>query len=73
MNWNRLANEVELVYGGYVNREEEFFICPECDEPIYKSDWLDSDFVIDPDYHTKLRLYCPCCENKLVDEGKEWD
>ena len=36
MNWDRLANEVELVYGGYVDRDEEFFICPECDEPIYK-------------------------------------
>ena len=38
MNWNRLANEVELVYGGYVDREEGFFSCPECGEPIYDCD-----------------------------------
>ena len=73
MNWERLAKEVELVYGGYVDREEEFFICPECDEPIYKCDWTDSDFAMGHTYRGRLRLYCPCCENKLVDEGKEWD
>lgn len=73
MNWERLAKEVELVYGGYVDREEEFFVCPECDEPIYKCDWTDSDFAMGRTYRGRLRLYCPCCENKLVDEGKEWD
>lgn len=73
MNWNRLANEVEFVYGGYVDHEEEFFVCPECDEPIYKCDWTDSDFAMGRTYRGRLRLYCPCCENKLVDERKEWD
>ncbi len=68
MNWNRLANEVENVYGGYVDYDEEFFICPECDEPIYKCDWTESDFVMGRPVRDKLRLYCPCCENKLIGE-----
>jgi hypothetical protein len=73
MNWDRLANEVELVYGGYVDHDEEFFICPECDEPIYKCDWNDSDFALGRPYRGRLRLYCPVCEAKLIDEGEEFN
>ncbi len=42
-------------------------------ESIYKCDWTDSDFAMGCTYRGRLRLYCPCCENKLVDEGKEWN
>ena len=50
--WDYAANYVEVVYGGYVNWDEEFFNCPECGEPIYKSDW---------DEHEPWQL-CPVCE-----------
>ena len=73
MNWERLANKVALVYGGFVDREEGFFICPECGEPIYECDWNDSDFALGRSYRGRLRLYCPVCEEMLVDEGKEFN
>lgn len=49
--WMKAARYCEKTYGTYVNFEEEYFICPECDEPVYKCDWEDSDFHI-----------CPVCE-----------
>lgn len=73
MNWGRLANEVDIVYGGFVDWIEGFFECPECGEPIYKCDWTDSDFALGRPYRGRLRLYCPVCEAKLVDEGEEWE
>ena len=57
-SWYYVAKYVvELVYGGYVNWEEEFFICPECGEPIYKCDYP----------HFVLGMVCPVCE--FMDEN----
>lgn len=39
MSWVDSAREIETVYGGYVDWEERFFICPECAEPVYEYDW----------------------------------
>lgn len=39
--WEEVAHIVEDVYGGYVDWDEEFYICPECEEPIYADDWSD--------------------------------
>ena len=41
MRWKKAAKHCERVFGTYVNREEEYFICPECNEPIYECDWDD--------------------------------
>lgn len=57
-NWKKVARHCELVYGAYVDWEERFFHCPECDEPIYECDW-DGD-------ETSTRL-CPVCEADLFD------
>ena len=54
-NWKKVAKLVEDVYGVYVDYEEGFFICPECDEPIYSEDWEDIDFI------------CPVCEFSYKD------
>ena len=51
--WEKNAIEVENVYGGYVDWEERFYNCPECDEPIYECDWSDEEL--------KEHL-CPVCE-----------
>lgn len=40
---------VETIYGGYVDWEERFYICPECEEPIYEDDWRDENVI------------CPVC------------
>ena len=42
--WFNVADSVSNDYGAYVNWEEEFYICPECGEPVYKEDWEDNDF-----------------------------
>ena len=52
-SWNYVAHYiVELVYGGYVDWDEEFFECPECGEPIYKCDYPAID----------MNMICPVCE-----------
>ena len=50
--WKQVAEYCENVYGSYVDWEEGFFICPECEEPIYEIDWLDN---------SNWNL-CPICE-----------
>lgn len=54
MTWENVAKMCEDVYGIYVNWEERFFICPECDEPIYECDF--DSFNI-----------CPVCEFEWCD------
>lgn len=51
MTWYALARIVESEYGGYVDWDECFFLCPECGEPIYKEDY---PFIDDE--------CCPVCE-----------
>lgn len=52
--WEKVAKMCEEIFGAYVDWEERFFICPECDEPIYECDW--EDFII-----------CPICEFEWYD------
>jgi hypothetical protein len=53
-SWEYIAKVVERDYGCYVDWDEEFYICPECDEPIYKCDY---PFI-------KVGMICPVCENE---------
>ena len=56
--WEKVAHLVEANYGGYIDWDEGFFLCPECGEPIYECDWADSDLVNgDEDF------MCPVCES----------
>ena len=50
-NWQETAHYCEIVYGIYVDWEERFFHCPECDEPIYECDWGNHEWTM-----------CPVCE-----------
>lgn len=50
--WNYCARYCEKTYGTYVDWDEEFFLCPECGEPIYKSDWEEHESW----------TACPVCE-----------
>lgn len=50
--WQEAAIYCEENFGSFVNWTERYFICPECNEPIYEEDWED-------------RYYwdsCPVCE-----------
>ena len=51
--WEINAQEVEEVYGGYVDWEERFYLCPECDEPVYECDWTAEELK---------NFICPVCE-----------
>lgn len=64
MMWEARAKEVEEVYGGYVDWEEAFYICPECEEPIYKCDW---------DENALTSFLCPICNDGYIDEWDEWE
>ena len=49
MSWEAAAKYCEDTFGVYVDWEERFFHCPECDEPIYECDF--DNFTM-----------CPICE-----------
>ena len=57
MNWDYIANLVEVNYGSQVDWEERFFVCPNCGEPIYECDWADIDLINGNDDYI-----CPVCE-----------
>jgi RNA polymerase subunit RPABC4/transcription elongation factor Spt4 len=61
--WEANAKYVEEVFGAYVDWEEEFYICPECGEPIYKQDWDIVDLVNE---------ICPVCGFKEEMEEEEF-
>ena len=48
MNWEKTAKFCEETFGSYVDWEERFFHCPECDDVVYECDWEDHDFEICP-------------------------
>ena len=54
--WEKCARFCEKAYGIFVDWDEEFFICPECDEPIYKCDWEDYG----------CWTVCPICEFDFI-------
>ena len=58
MVWEKMARIFEQNYGGHVNWEERFFICPECGEPIYEEDWDNFDLIDGDD-----NFICPICES----------
>ena len=51
MTWEQAAIFCYNTFGSYVDWEERFFICPECQEQILEEDWDEHDFDI-----------CPVCE-----------
>lgn len=58
--WENNARYLEKVYGTYVDWEEKFYICPECDEPVYECDWDENELC---------DFYCPICE--FTEEERE--
>lgn len=51
MKWYEAAKYLEETYDTVVDYDQEYFICPECQEPIYFDDYPEV-----PDE------YCPICE-----------
>lgn len=60
--WELNARYVEKTFGSYVDWEERFYICPECDEPVYECDWSDDELGY---------FICPICE--FTEEESEED
>ena len=50
--WESRAKYVEQVFGGYVDWEERFYLCPECGEPVYECDWDENELCDE---------ICPIC------------
>lgn len=60
--WEANAKLVVETYGGYVDWEERFYICPECGEPVYECDWDTIDL---------LEALCPICGFDDFDEEND--
>lgn len=58
-SWELNANTVREVYGGHVDYEERFYICPYCEEPIYEEDWSEE---------TMAAFMCPICEDEDAED-----
>lgn len=56
--WEINARLVEREFGGYVDWDERFYNCPECEEPIYECDWSEDE----------LMEICPVCGFREDDE-----
>ena len=52
--WEDAAKFCEKTFGSYVDWEDEYFLCPECGEPIFCDDWLNHNWRI-----------CPVCETNF--------
>lgn len=63
IDWYEMARHVETYFGSLVDRDEMFFVCPECDEPVYFDDW-NGDYEL-------ARGCCPICGQKLLDCEEE--
>lgn len=59
MEWEKIAKKIEKVYGSIVDWDERFFICPECDEPIYEVDYPYIELTMAND------AICPVCKELL--------
>ena len=46
--WYGMARKCEEDYGSHVDYEEDFFICPECGEPLLVEDWPKHNWDICP-------------------------
>lgn len=57
--WEINASYVEKDCGGFVDWDERFYICPNCEEPVYECDWSNTELV---------QHVCPICEDY---EGEE--
>ena len=57
MSWEECAKYCEKVYGVYVDWEERFFHCPECEDVVYECDWEEHSFDS-----------CPICEFTYIEE-----
>lgn len=51
--WEENAKAVEELYGSFVNWEDRFYLCPECEEPVYECDWSNEELK---------EFLCPICE-----------
>lgn len=59
--WEINARLVEREFGGYVDWDERFYNCPECEEPIYECDWSEDE----------LMSICPVCNFGEEEEEDE--
>lgn len=60
-NWELAARIVGEDCDVEVDMNEEYFICPECEEPIFADDWSGEDFMEDD------CIVCPICKALIAD------
>lgn len=64
-SWGNVVAELEEVYGVYAEmcekKEDSFFVCPHCDEPIYREDYPEIESEVDTKTMRASFPKCPIC------------
>ena len=62
--FDNYARLLEDTYGVQYDREEQFVVCPECEEPIYECDWPEETFLVvdNGDEEGTISWLCPICD-----------
>lgn len=62
--------DIDEEFDSLVDWEEEFFVCPECREPIYKPE----PWYLGFDYNMSILRggLCPCCGFDFVENWEAW-
>jgi hypothetical protein len=60
-NWEKFVHYMHVECGMQYEPEEEFVVCCECQDPIYKQDF--AHWENDP------HIFCPCCEYDIETEN----
>jgi len=63
VDWETAAKISEKEFGVQVDWEERFYICVECEEPIYEVDYPEMNAVENED--GTVQFMCPVCEEVL--------
>ena len=66
VNWDTVAICVDDIYGGIVDWDKEYFVCPDCEELIYSDDFSDFEVIpVEPtivNQEDKEYYICPICK-----------
>ena len=63
-NWEKIARRVAHECGSYVDWDERFFQCPNCEDVVYEVDWDEDEYYSEDE--DAEGFICPICEEIIT-------